>query len=138
MFKQIEKTDEPDRSIGFPVAESTVVYDDRPPVLQRSVSYSEKKKKKKKKKKRLFKIMLYYDEGIVLISALECKITVYFCYETDTGKPCFTSFSLYGFFLASKYNACINSKANSLRNIHHELYTYVFVLNNFFYYTDST
>ena len=47
LFKQIEKIDEPDRSIGLPIAESTVVYDDRPPVLQRSVSYSEKKKKNK-------------------------------------------------------------------------------------------
>ena len=50
LFKQIEKTDEPDRSIGLPIAESTVVYDDRPTVLQRSVSYSEKKKKKIKNK----------------------------------------------------------------------------------------
>ena len=80
LFKQIEKIDEPDRSIGLPIAESTVVYDDRPPVLQRSVSYSEKKNKNKITP---FKIMLYYDEGIVLVSALKRKITVYFCSETE-------------------------------------------------------
>ena len=51
LFKQIEKTDEPDRSIGLPIAESTVVYDDRSPVLQRSVSYSEKKNRKSDKRK---------------------------------------------------------------------------------------
>ena len=78
MFKQIKKTDEPDRSIGLPIAESTVVYDDRPPVLQRSVSYSEKKIIITP-----FKIMLYYDEGIVFVSALKRKITVYFCTETE-------------------------------------------------------
>ena len=35
---QEETTDEPDSCIGLPVAESTVVDEERPPVLQRSVS----------------------------------------------------------------------------------------------------